>query len=695
MPCSGKNRLTAVLYHELVFIRTAKVDSIMNLLRWAAGMALAVTIAMAAAGEKSAMTPEHYYDFQFISDPQIAPDGSRVVFVRSVVDEDRRGRDSSIWMVPADNSDSARTFTGGGSDRHPRFSPDGSELAFLRPVDGDAQIHRMAMDGGEANAVTKIRQGSISGFAWLPDGERLLLTLSIDPDIDDPTETSENDDGPQADLKVYSRQLYRNEARGWLDKRRSTLWLLDLESGELKRLAGNPEWNYNNPTISPDGRYLAFNADRSGSEYDGGFNQDIYILDLDSGEERRLDTPEGRATSPVFSPAGGELAFSFQSDRYRPIELHRVGLDGNDHAVLHDGMEISVAQAWWPAGFELPLVRADFRGSHPLLRLDGDGGTETLVGDGAAVSGIDFAADGRSLTLLVENETRLPEVHVADSDRFEPRRLTGFNDTLLGSRYLGELERFSFEVDGDMTVDAFLLRPKDFDPERAWPAVLNIRGGPAAMWGHRWFHEFQMLAGAGHAVIFTNYRGSTGYGFDFQAAVHQDYGGVDFRDNLQALDEALERHDWIDRDRLFLTGGSHGGFLTNWITTQTDRFTAAVTQRSVSNWISEAGTQAYVPAMMNVEFGGTLWENYDYYWDRSPLKYANRVTTPTLIIHSTDDQITPIGQGQEWFYALLNNEVETELAVFEGEGHGLSRAGTPVNLVKRLELILEWFERHE
>ncbi|QOC23153.1 S9 family peptidase [Wenzhouxiangella sp. AB-CW3] len=640
------------------------------------------------------LAPDDYYDFQFIQDPQLAGDGGRIAFVRAQVNEERRGRDSAIWTVAADGSSPAESFTSGDSDRHPRFSPGGSELAFLRPIDGDTQIHRMPIDGGEARPATTIRQGRIAGFTWLPDGQRMVLTLSIDPAVDDPTEAEEDNDEPSADVKIYSRQLYRTEAAGWLDERRNTLWLLELESGELTRLTADSEWNYNNPAVSPDGRLLAFNADRSGSEYDGGHNQDIYLLDLDSGEDRKLPTPDGRATSPVFSPDGQQIAFSYQSDRYRPTELHLISIDGEAHEVLHDGQDLSVAEAMWPEGYDRPLIRADYRGSHPLMRLHDDGSTEILIGEGAVLNGLSFADDGRTLAFLMESETRLAEVHLAGNDSFEPRRLTEFNDELLSSRHLGELDRFSFEVEDNKVVDGFLLRPKGFEADQPWSLVLNIRGGPAGMWGHRWFHEFQMMAGAGYAVLFTNYRGSTGYGFDFQSAVYQDYGGVDYRDNIQALDEALQRFDWIDVDRLYLTGGSHGGFLTNWITTQTDRFRAAVTQRSVSNWVSEAGTQAYVPAMMNAEFGGTIWENYDYYWGRSPLKYADQVRTPTLIIHSTDDQITPIGQGQEWFYALINNDVETELAVFEGEGHGLSRAGTPVNLVKRLELILDWFERH-
>jgi dipeptidyl aminopeptidase/acylaminoacyl peptidase len=233
----------------------------------------------------------------------------------------------------------------------------------------------------------------------------------------------------------------------------------------------------------------------------------------------------------------------------------------------------------------------------------------------------------------------------------------------------------------------------EWSADASHPMVLNIKGGPGGMWGRAWMPEFQVLSAAGYAVVFVNYRGSSGYGHTFQSAVRRDYGGADARDNLRLVDEALSRFGWIDPERLFITGGSHGGFLTNWITTETTRFRAAVTQRSVSNWISEAGTQAYPPRAMREEFGGTIWENYPLYWERSPLSRADRVRTPTLVIHSDQDQITPLGQGQEWFFALKAVGTPVEMVIFEGEGHELSRSGTPVNLVERLRRIVDWFDR--
>ncbi|MEA5446362.1 S9 family peptidase [Gammaproteobacteria bacterium AB-CW1] len=649
----------------------------------------------ALADEPRGMTPSDYYDFVFVNDPQISPDGKKIAFVRGEVADDRRSRETAIWLVGSDGESEPRRFTRGDSDGSPRWSPEGDRLAFVASRNERPQLHVIATDGGEAQALTTLEQGTISDFHWLPEGDAILLSLRLDPWVEDPRQEEEEEEEPQADLTRISQAVYKQEGRGLLDEARTGLWLLDLDSGELERLVHDESWNVHNPVVSANGRHVAFNADKGGEEFDGGFNQDIYLLDLRRGESQRLATPEGRASNPVFAPDGRALVYNHQAERYAPTELHRIELGDEQVSVLHQGMELSVANVHWPAGDKGLFFHSDYRASRPLFQLQGaDGNWRLRFGEAASVESASFSADGRRVAWTQSDEINLPEIWVADTRRGGQKRLTGFNDELLNGLALRPLERFEFINDDDFEVDGFVLRPVDFDRNRRYPVILNIKGGPGGMWGHQWFHEYHMMAAQGYAVIFTNYRGSTGYGHEFQSAVRLDYGGADYRDNMQLVDEALERYPWLDQEQLYVTGGSHGGFLTNWITTQSNRFQAAVTQRSVSSWISEAGTQMFPPRSMNAEFGGTLWDNFDYYWGRSPLKYADQVETPTLIIHADQDQITPIGQAQEWFYALLNNDVDTEMAIFHGEGHGLSRAGTPVNLVKRLELILEWFESY-
>ena len=638
------------------------------------------------------MQPTDYYRFQVMGDPQISPDGTEVVFVRTTVSDDRRSRETSLWLVPSDASNEPRPFTSERSDRSPRWSPDGRHIAFLSGRDDGTQLYRIRRDGGEAEAVTRIRQGSISAFQWLPDGEGFLLTLTIDPAVDDPTEEAQTADEPTPDTVVVRDAAYRTGPGRYLDQARRTLWLLSSDDGSLQRLVADSAWHVHNAEVSPDGRLVAFNADMTGEEFDGGFNQDLYLVSPADGEVRTLETPEGRAQRPLFAPDGRSLLYHHQSRRYAPTELHQVPVEGGAVQILHDGMALTTAGVLWPGGADAPVFGADYRGARPLFQLTSDGGKALLLGEEATVEETSYSRDGDRLAFIKHDEVSLPEVWTARGDGSDAQPLSDLNRALLDSLALNPLERFSFEHDGGGSLVGFLLRPMDFQDGESYPLVLNIKGGPGGMWGHQWFHENHMLAAAGYAVVFTNYRGSTGWGHDFQSQVRLDYGGVDFRDNMTLVDAALERFDWIDEDRLLVTGGSHGGFLTNWITTRTDRFRAAVTQRSVSNWISEAGTQTYPPRAMNAEFGGSLWENFDYYWDRSPLQFADEVTTPTLVIHSKDDHITPIGQGQEWFYALKNVGVPTEMVMFEGEGHGLSRTGTPVNLVERLNQILRWFE---
>ncbi len=648
----------------------------------------------AAADAPRGLVPVDYHDFVFVSDPQLSPDGSEVAFVRGTVSEDRRSRETAIWLVATDGDSAPRQYTASTSDRAPRWSPDGRQIAFLSARHERTQLYLIPVGGGEAQAVTRLEQGSITGFHWLPDNQRIILSLRIDPEVIDPNIKEPEEQAPKPDLRRFSTAVYKSDGQGYLEPDRVGFWLLDLREESLRRLTGHPDWNDRHPALSPDGQWLAFNADRTGRELHGGFNQDLWLLDLTGpAEPRLLATPEGRAERPVFSADGRALYFSHQAQRYAPVTLQRIPLEGGLPEQVHDGLALTAQDLQVPAPGQGPFVRADLGGSRPLLRLTPGGDAAVVIGDGAAVNAASFSADGRRVAYLLEDEVSLAEVWTARSDGRGARRLTDFNDALLSQRRLGRLERFTFTNERGMTLDGFLLKPVGFQPGQRYPLVLNIKGGPGGMWGHQWFHEFQMMAAAGYAVVFTNYRGSTGYGHDFQSAVRLDYGGADYRDNMQVLDTALERFDWIDTERLFVTGGSQGGFLTNWITTRSDRFRAAVTQRSVSNWVSEAGTQEYPPEAMAAEFGGTLWENFEGYWGRSPLKYADRVTTPTLVIHSDQDFITPLGQGQEWYFALLANGVETALAMFEGEGHELSRSGRPVNLVARLELILEWFGR--
>ncbi len=659
-----------------------------------------------AASAARGMVPEDYHRLTFVSDPRISPDGSEVAFVVRRVSDDRRSREGGIWVASTDGASEPRQLTPGTRDAMPRWSPNGLRLAYLdtaRDTVGEgggdgARLRIVPREGGEAPVALHLRQGSVSDFTWTRDG-RILLTLNLEPGVSDPRRPAPEKDPSAPDVTVVTDAVYKAEGVGLLGPERRHLWIFDPAVESLAPLTpGDARWNDNDAAVSPDGRTVVFQRDGSGEEYDGAFPRDLWVLDLSAppGEApRALELPEGRPTSPTWSPDGRSLLYRFAPGRYARAHLQVVDVEGGPSPrTLTLDVDLDPGEFFWhPSGRHLYFT-ADHRGTRPLYRVNANGSdSRPLFGEDGMVRSPTLSADGNRIAFLYENEVNPPEVWVAEGDGRNPRPLTSFNRELLAGLELRRVEEFDFlNGEGDL-LQGFMIRPVNWNADARHPMVLNIKGGPGGMWGRAWMPEFQVLSAAGYAVTFVNYRGSSGYGHAFQSAVRRDYGGPDARDNLRLVEEALSRFGWIDPERLFITGGSHGGFLTNWITTETTRFRAAVTQRSVSNWISEAGTQAYPPRAMREEFGGTIWENYRLYWERSPLSRADRVRTPTLVIHSDQDQITPIGQGQEWFYALKALGVPVEMVIFHGEGHELSRSGTPVNLVERLRRIVAWFER--
>lgn len=651
-------------------------------------MSLASSCAFATESEPRGMSAEDYYDMVYINDLAISADGSYVAFVKSRVADDKRSRENTLWL--SRNGQTPVQFTRHTQDSSPLFSPDSESLLFFSNRDNGSALYRIALTGGEAESLLKLEQGGIRDLHWHPDGSKLLLQVSVKPDVTDLREKAENDQS-KPDISVITNAVYKRQG-GYLDESRSGLWVYDIVEDQLTSVTGDSPWHESNASYSPSGECIAFQSNRHELADEGAFHSRVYVLCDGDEKERELAAPEGWAGNPIWI-SDQQLAYVHRADNYAAPSVLLINHRSGSTQMVAETMEHSPSDLQYHQG--ALWFTADDRGSRPLFQLALDGsGYQRIRGVGYSMSMLRTAANNGALAWVEENEVTAPRVSLAEDAEATASVLTHFNDALEQSLDLHPYEVFTAENERGDVLDVFFLPPHNQKDGETYPLILNIKGGPGGMWGHQWFPENQFLRARGYAVVFVNYRGSSGYGHDFAQQVRMDYGGADYRDNMHALQAALDQHLWIDTDRLYVTGGSHGGFLTNWITTQTNQFRAAVTQRSVSNWISEAGTQAFPPLSMIVEFGGTIWENFDYYWDRSPLKYANQVTTPTLIIHSTDDHITPIGQGEEWFYALKANDVPVEMVIFSGEGHGLSRAGRPINLVERLNRIVDWFDRH-
>ncbi len=636
------------------------------------------------------MIPTDYFEFVNVLSPVVSPKSDDILFVKQTVNEKKDGREHQLYLLTEDGE--LRAFTQGKNDTRPQWSPDGASISFIRKVNDKPQIFLMPKDGGEAFQLTKLEQ-AIVDYKWFPDGEKLLLTLNVTPENAD---SDENKDTKREspNITVITKAKYLQDGIGYLTASRHHLFMYDIESGELTQLTESDKWNAKAGQVSSDGNTVFYHANKTGEEYEGNENSDVFKLDLNKSTTIKLTGGINAQWNPVISPADQGLVYLHKDDTYEQTELYWRNPVG-ENVNLTEDFDRNINSPLWLGTRKQLLFLANDHGANRLFRLDiATKNVKSLLTNTETVRNLTIAPNGAFAVFSLENSISLPELYRLDVDTGELAKLTRFNETLLSDMKLSKAEDVWFKNDQGMDIQGFLHKPIQFEANGKYPLILNIKGGPGGMWGHQWFHENQMFAAKGYAVAYVNYRGSSGYGIKHGQAVRLDYGGADYKDNMQFLEHVLANNDWIDENKLYITGGSHGGFLTNWITTKTNRFKAAVTQRSISSWISEAGTQQITPRQMTKEFGGNLWDNFDYYWGRSPLKYADDVKTPTLIIHSDNDMITPIGQGQEWFYALKANDVDTEMVVFHDETHSLSRTGKPTNLVERIERILSWFQKY-
>jgi dipeptidyl aminopeptidase/acylaminoacyl peptidase len=650
------------------------------------------------------ITPEDYYAFEFISDPNISPDGKLVAYVVTKIDRAQNRRSASIWMVATDGSRAPWQFTTSPqTSNSPRWSSDGRSLAFLssRPESTApasatatpaepprAQVYLLSMNGGEARRVTNLKNG-VSTFRWSPDGNRFVVVSRIGP-----SDNHTGDNKDRSDVRHYKNSSYKFNDTGWFDDRRTHLWVVDVKSGSAKQITEGNDWNDSDPQWSPDGTRLAFVSNRTGKEYDENRNTDVWVISAEGGPLTKISDHDEADNQPRWSPDGKWIAFTGEvHDRDHAKIWLAPGTGGAPSVLAANGLDLIPGGLEWSDDGRSIYFETGVKGENHLFRVDLATKTVAQVTSGPrAVRGVDFNFHGGTMVYLTNDFKHLDDLYASDLNGRNERKLTNLNEALWKQLKLADVERFTFKSADDWDVDGFLVKPIGWQGGRKYPLILSIHGGPAGQYGVDWYQEFQVYAAKGYAVLFTNPRGSTGYGQKFERGIAGEWGGKDYLDVMNGLDAALKKYPWIDSDRMGVTGGSYGGFMTNWILGHTNRFKAAVTLRSVSNFISDDGTRdgAYGHAP---DFGGDIFQKFDLYWERSPLKYAKNVKTPTLILHSDNDYRVPIEQGEQWFRALKHFGVTTEIVFFPRENHNLTRTGEPKHLIESMNWQLYWFDR--
>ena len=655
---------------------------------------------------------------RFVSQPQLSPDGTHVAFVSRWIDAEKNKYFSNLWLVSTAGGKPRRFTVGDYGDTSPRWSPDGRRIAFVSDRSDSSQIWLISVDGGEAGQLTTLEEGSLGSLAWSPDGTKIAFTLRPKPAADRKAEREAREKEHRSyPPRVIRRADYREDGTGYNGGERWHLQTVSVETGDVKQLTSE-DYDDHSPAWSPDGKTIAFVSNRSeDADLTPGY-QDLWLISSNGSAARRLTKQSGHMQSPVWSPDGAEIAYighdhpdeiwgvtdphlwavSIESGEARDLTL---GLDRPvGHYTISDTSESegAVQSLIWSADGARLFFLVSGRGSCHLYTVDRSGGGPQQLTQGATdVCALSADRETTQLALQIGSATESGDVYLLptmDGDKRAPIRLTHVNREWKAGLSLSDSEEIWFDTCDGEKIQGWIVKPPDFDPDQKYPMILEIHGGPHTQYGNAFFHEIQFLAARGYVVLYTNPRGSRGYGQAFTAAIRGDWGGPDFGDLMAGVDYAIAQ-GYVDPERLGVTGGSYGGFMTNWVVSHTDRFKAAVTQRSVTNMMSMAGTCDVQLMGDRTYFPSEVWEDPTLYWKLSPLSYVQNINTPLLILHSEGDLRCPIEQGEQLFIALKRLKRVVQFVRYPPEAsHDLSRSGPPDLRLDRLARIVDWMDKH-
>jgi dipeptidyl aminopeptidase/acylaminoacyl peptidase len=647
-------------------------------------------VAADAEAQKATLTPEHVSQIATVSEPRLSPEGDWIAYTveRDNTDEDEAM--SRVWMVPSKGGDAVAMTSDAESSSHPRWSPDGKYLAFLSARDdGPTQVWLLARHGGEAQQLTDTAQ-SVNAFEWSPDSSRMLLVLQDASEAELAAKEGGDDYEEEAPPPwVIDRRQFKSDWVGYLDRRRTHLYLLDVASKSLHQITSG-DFDDSQPSWSPDGTQIAFVSNRT-EEPDSNYNDDIWVVRAEpENEPVQVTTGKGTDASPAWSPDGKLIAHTATPDFpvtfYASSHLAVTPAQGGETRWLTEELDRNTfAPVFSTDGRDIWFMLED-SGEQVLARVKHQGGkVDRVVSGQDVVYEYHVGAKGQVATLV--SRPHLPsEVFLLDRGKLAQRSFT--NQALLESLTLGEVREVQFSSADGTAIEGFVILPAGYEEGRRYPAVLDIHGGPQAQYDWSFQFEGQLYAANGYVVVHPNPRGSTGYGQEFCLAIWQDWGGPDFHDVMAAVDQAVEA-GWADPDRLAVVGWSYGGILTNHVITKTDRFEAAITGASDAFYVSSYGHDMY-QRWWDLELGQP-WEPEDreIYERMSPFNDVENVTTPTMVVGGQIDWNVPIQNSEQLYQALKYLGVDTQLVIYPDEYHTISRPSYKRDLYTRY---LDWLD---
>ena len=642
------------------------------------------------------------YKIKFLREISLSPDGKKIAYTVEWMDKKQNKYFSNLYVVD-ETGKAAYYLRGNKNIKNPKWSPNRKFISFILTEKEKQNIWLIPADGGEAYAVTKAK-GSFGTYEWTPDSKNIICAFLVKKE--DKERIPEKDKPP-----LYYRIKnvpYKYDGEGVLPEEKYHIWKVNAKSGKMTQLTSGKNGDYS-PSISPDGKKIVFVSNRNKNHIDKYLYIDIFVMDIDGNNERKIKTPAGPKGMSVFSPDGKHIAYlgrEYPEDHvgWRNFYVWLVPLRG--------GKAINLTKSFdGPTSDEIIDDLGNYAESHPMFSKDcrfiyfvaTDKGSTILYklevaekkvvkvfGDNERIYAFDY--DGNNtFALAISNPTDPGNLHKFKNGKFN--KLTDLNRNYFKTHRVSKPEEFWFKGYRGDEIQGWLLKPLNINKNKKYPLIVEIHGGPHVAYGNSFFHEFQVLAANGYIVFYSNPHGGMGYGEKFAKALHNRWGIPDYVDIMKVV-KLLSQRKYIDKNRMGVMGGSYGGFMTNWIIGHTNIFRCAVTMRSVVNMLSFFSSDFGFG--LPKEFKGNWWEkrNFQFYWNMSPLKYVTRMKTPLLIIHSEQDHRCPITQAEELFVALKLLKRDVEMVRFPVDCHELSRHGTPRRREKRLELILEFIDRY-
>ncbi len=667
------------------------------------------------ADDVQVISAETLYQFEQISYNELSPDGAHIAYAVQRVDRKTEKKPSDIWIVATDGMSQPRRFTWGDTrDVAPRWSADGSHIAFLsnRGNERQPQLYVLPFNGGEARPLTTF-DGSISEFCWSPDGSRIACVYREKDDVAKEREQDEQKKKLGVVAHHITKATYKFDGVGFLPENQPHLWIVDVASGDAQQMT-HGDFGVGQINWSPDSSTLVMAANlHPNSDMEREAVQ-LYTLDVTDRSEpvgrdglTQLTEHAGRMGMPVYSPDGQSVAYlgaERAGDWWQNQDLFVISAEGGTATNLTAAADLHVGsitlndiggstptrKPQWSADGSTLYFQVTRYGKQPLRAINVESGEISTIIKGDVI-GL-FEVTDSTIAYLKASLDDPGQLFACDTDGANERQLTQLNPWLADVD-LGEVEELWLEDESGYKIQGWIMFPPGFDYAKTYPSIMEIHGGPQTQYGRFFMHEFYYLAAQGYVVYFSNPRGGQGYGRKHTQAIHGDWGNVDYAD-LMVWADYMQKQPYIDETRMGVTGGSYGGYMTSWIIGHTERFKAAVAQRSVTNWISMWGTADFNWGWVKLAGDPHPWEDLQTNWDHSPIAHLHKATTPTLFIHSLNDFRCNLEQTEQAYVVLKVQGIDTEMVVFPEESHGLSRAGRTDRRVARLEHMARWFNTY-